>query len=748
MDQTQQREELQRIAEEALQIAQSSTDPIKSAKAKELAQNAIGQLKGMQPATASDIGSAILDSAPVTGAVKGVSAILSSPYEIAALGATGLEKGAEMLGYGQVDLTPEWLVPGKAYEYFAGEYAYKKQEGAFAEFLENLTESAAEVAPAIAAGPAAYIAAVGIETARKQLADVIRPYGSDSELADMLAFGIDVAPIGITPASGTITPGKLVGGVSSKSSTLTPTVADDKARIARRVSEQQAEKLGKQNIPQLKESKNMGFQLTTGQLSGNRKQLALENSLRGSEPGGVLMDLDAANANLAVKYITNAYDLAETPTLKGKELQEALAKGYNTYKASINEKFKKDTSAKFSNMSDDVKFDMTPVITKVDELIKDYALPESGVPTEADKVHNALIRLKNSLLGVETVKVARYVRDPKTGIRRQIVEEKNISTGARTLTPKEMQKHLQDIGRMAFTGADPKFVGVDSSYTRTIGKQLGAEFKTVLNTAASTGDLAAKQLQDARTFYDKALEDLNKVGDIPFIKWLDASIDSLNTPDIIERVKQVGDTDMPHVLAILQKEKPALIPQIQKDLLKDMFESNSKRIKGTGMVQLDTYDLQGVMDGLKELQKHEFFASVPQGQKTINQLKALMPTIDRLLSQEGLKATMDTSKLTYFARLNSEFQGVIFGTPGRYTAQVGERAAETVVTLLSDPRGLAMAAVTPEMTPIMRKALEKTKLNKEELKTLSAFIDAYRSQLIADVSREGAERSQENPMLQ
>jgi len=34
MDQTQQREELQRIAEEALQIAQSSTDPIKSAKAK------------------------------------------------------------------------------------------------------------------------------------------------------------------------------------------------------------------------------------------------------------------------------------------------------------------------------------------------------------------------------------------------------------------------------------------------------------------------------------------------------------------------------------------------------------------------------------------------------------------------------------------------------------------------------------------------------------------------------------------
>lgn len=748
MDQAQQREELQRIAQEALQIAESSADPVKAARAKELAQNAIGQLKEMQPISAADVGGSILESAPVTGAVKGVSALLSSPYEIAALGATGLEKGAEMLGYGKVDLTPDWLVPGKAYEYFAGEYAYKKQEGAFGEFLENLTESAAEVAPAIAAGPVAYIAAVGIETARKQLADVIRPYGSDSELAEMLAFGIDIAPIGITPPSGTITPGKLVGGTTAKSPTLTPSVADDKVRIAQRVAEQQAERLGKQNIPQLKESKDMGFQLTAGQISGDRKQLALENSLRGSEPGGVLIDLDAENANLVVKYITNAYDLVETPKLKGKELQESLSRGYAQYKESINNKFKKDTSDKFANMSDDVKFDMTPVITKVDELIDTYKLPESGVPTEGDKVHNALLRLKNSLMGVETVKVAKYVRDPKTGIRRKVIEDKNIVTGARTLTPKEMQKHLQDIGRMAFTGADPRFVGVDSSYTRTIGKQLGAEFKTVLNTAASTGDLAARQLQDARTFYDKALKDLNIVGDIPFIKWLDASISSLNTPQIIERVKQVGDTEMPHVLAILKKEKPDLIPQIQKDLLQDMFTENSKRVKGTGMVQLETYDLQGVMDGLKELQKHEFFASIPQGQKTINKLKALMPTVERLLSQEGIKATADVSKLTKFARINSEIQGVLFGTPGRYTAQVAERGAETVVTILSDPKGLAMAAVTPEMTPIIRKALRKTKLSKEELKTLSAFIDAYRSQLIADMSRAGAERSQENKTIQ
>lgn len=747
--------QLRSLAQDALQTANSTTDPMKAAEAREIADKAMRRLEELQGGRMQpqSIVSSIMESGPVVGAVKGAAGLLSAPYEIPALAATGLEAGAEMLGFEDVDLTPEWLRPGAAYEFFAGEYAYKQSTSAVGELLENIAEAGVEMAPALVAGPAAYLAAVGIETTRKQLADVVRPYGSAGELA---AMTIELAPVTPTQISATT-------GLKPKADKLRPTSTKARENLEKKVIEQQEASIGKHNIRDYRQAKGLGIQLTTGQASGDRKQLALENTLRGSEAGGVIVDLDAENANKVVKYITNAYDLSEVKRLEGPALQKALVKNYEDYKDNVQADFKRRTAEKFDNLPDDVTFDMAPVIAKVDELITQWKLPESGVPNEGDKVHNALIRLKDSLTNVETKEVIRYVRDPDTGIRKPIRTEVKVGGDARQLTPAEVQKHLQDIGKMAFTGADPRFAGVDSGYTRAIGKQLGTAMKDVLNTASSQGDVAARQLVEARQYYESALKDMQVWGDIPFIKFMDGSVASMNSAEVVKRVKQVGDADMPHVVAILSQERPELIPQIRKSLMEDMFEANKKQVKGTGTAMIDTYDVRGVMDGLKNLEQHEFFKNLPNGDRTINQMKALVPTVERLLSHEGIKTKVgEPNKLNKLARMNSEIQGVLFGTPGRYTAQVLERGVETVVTILSDPRGLAMAAVSPELTPVVRKLLKSAenpklrtgkaipqdlKLSKTELRKIDAFITAYRSQLAADIARFGAQ-SQEPETLQ
>ena len=748
--------QLKSLVQDALRTANSTTDALQAAQAREIADKAMQKLEAMQGGgmpIQSASSSSLLESGPVVGAVKGVAGLLSAPYEIPALAATGLEAGAKMLGFEDADLTPEWLKPGAAYEFFAGEYAYKQSSGAVSELLENVAEAGVEMAPALAAGPQAYLAAVAIETTRKQLADVVRPYGSSGELA---AMTIELAPISPTQIAATT-------GIKPKADRLRPTSTKDRENLEKKVIEQQEAAIGKQNIPEYRQAKGLGIQLTTGQASGDRKQLALENTLRGSEAGGVIVDLDAENANKVVQYVTKAYDLSEVKALDGKDLQDALVANYETYKNAVQADFKRRTSEKFANLPDDVTFDMSPVIAKVDELITEWKLPESGVPTEGDKVHNALLRLKDSLSNTETKTVVRYQRDPSTGVRKPVRTEVKIPGSARQLTPAEVQKHLQDIGKMAFTGADPRFAGVDAGYTRAIGKQLGKSMKDVLNTASSQGDLAARQLTEARQYYDRALKDMQVWGDIPFIKFMDGPVASMNSADIVKRIKTVGDRDMPHVVAILSKERPDLIPQIRKSLMEDMFEANKKTVKGTGTAMIDTYDVRGVMDGLKNLEQNEFFKNLPNGDKTLNQMKALVPTVERLLSQEGIKAKVgEPNRLNKLARMNSEIQGVLFGTPGRYTAQVLERGVETVITILSDPRGLAMAAVSPELTPVVRKLLRSAespklktgkaipqdlKLSKTELRKIDAFITAYRSQLAADIARFGAQ-SQEPETLQ
>ena len=756
--------ELRSIAQEAIQIARSSTDPFEVSRAEDIAEQAIARaqrMKGQQ--ISSEIrenrvqagieavsdpntltrGALNLGADVLGGGIKATAGVLSLPYEIPALLAAGVESGAEKLG---IDYdTPEWLRQGRFYEFLAGEWGTREAQSDLGIALENVAEAGVETLPALVGGPAVYGMAVTAELTRKQLADSVRQYGKAGQYT---AMALEAVPIGGPEFAALKRPLPGMGGDKFTPETLTASTSKERVRVAKQIEKQQRDQLGPTGKAELETAENYGFELTLGQATGSKAQLALENVLRDGEGGGVIIDVDVRNANRVPKFIMKAYDLVDKPELNPDALQNALTRNYEAYKKGREADFKAQTRAKFEALPDNVTFDVSPILPKIDQLIEAYKLDEPTIDGQPRPLVRALERLKKSFQETSKTKVPEYFVDKK-GIRRSRMVDAEIATGnIRMLTPAELQRHLQDIGQMAFTGSNPKFADVAPGDVRAVARELGQSFKNVIRDASSQGDEAAQALQEARTFYAQQLDDMKKWGEIPFIKFMDKPVASMNTREIVDMVKKVGDKDMPIVRNLLQNERPASIKVIRKSLLEDVFLKNQKiETRGSGIESDVTVDVRGVLKDLTDLQKNNEFFKGKASETAINEMKSIMPLIERTLTQQGIKAVVDKPMITTIARMNSEIQGVLFGTPGRYTAQVGERVAETTVRILSDPKGLANAAVTPKLTPILRKALKRQKMTKDELKKLNAWAQAYRLQLAADLTEEGR-RQEEQSRLQ
>lgn len=735
--------ELKSIVDDSIKIIETSEDSFERSEAQNLADDALSELERLQAIELglvrgpNRIQSAIeeatsegsvsrsalnLGADVLGGAIKGVAGIASLPYELPALMAAGAESAAEKMGY-DYD-TPDWLRQGRFYEFLAGEWAHRNPQSQIGIALENLGEAGAEMSPALMGGPFVYGAAVTAELTRKQLADTVRPYGKAGEYT---AMAVESVPIG----------GPEFAAVAA---TVPFKKATPQMPSQKKISKQKREQLGPVGREELTTAQEAGFELTVGQTSGDKAQLALENVLRNSPEGGVLIDLDVRNANRVPQFILKAYDLVKNPKLSGVELRTALTNAYEGYKKGRQASFKKQTSDKFNALPDDVTFDISPILAKIDELKAKYVLDEDTVDTNS--VVKALDRLKKGLTDVETRTVIEYVRDNK-GIRRAVKREIEVPGGARQLTPQQIQKHLQDIGEMAFQGTNAKFADVSPGFTRAIGKELGISFKEIIDSAAGQGDAAAVALKDARDFYNTQLADMKVWGDIPFITFMDKTPSSISASEIISVVKNVGDLEIPIVRELLNKERPDLIPQIQKSLIEDLVAKHQTlETRGSGIEGQRSINVRGLLDDLSEMQQNNYWFNDGASTKAIKDLQSILPTVERTLAQQGVPAVAKQPLIPQLARMNSEIQGVLFGTPGRYTAQVGERMADTVVTIMSDPRALAQAAVTPDLVPAVRKALRKQKLDKKELKKIYAWQAAYRLQLLDDIREEG-ERVQE-----
>jgi len=212
----------------------------------------------------------------VGGLVKGASGILSLPYEIPALIASGAESAAQKLGY-EADFTPEWLQPGDAYKFLAGEWGEREARSTLGQAVENIGEAAVETLPALAAGPAVYTAAVTAELIRKQAADVIRPASPTTALV------LEAIPMAGPEVSAITT---TVPGVSATPSLTRASSDAERIKVAQRLRQEQSKELGgvttgkgEAALQAIEAGEKYGFNLTRGQATGDSVQLVLENTL-------------------------------------------------------------------------------------------------------------------------------------------------------------------------------------------------------------------------------------------------------------------------------------------------------------------------------------------------------------------------------------------------------------------------------------------------------------------------------------
>lgn len=666
------------------------------------------------------------------GAIKGVGGIVSLPYELPALVAAGAESAAQKLGYEDADFTPDWLQQGKGYEFVTGQWGKREAKTQFGIALENLGEAGAESLPALAAGPVVYGYAVTAELARKQAADSIRPFSGTT------AMVLEAVPLaGPEVAAITTTAGR-----PATSELLRAQTQQDRAKVAKKLREAQLDELGGAStgkgqaaMKAVEEAEGYGFTLSRGQATEDTAQLALENQLKNSPEGGVLVDLDISNANKVPEFFIKAYDLVETKAITGKALEDALTAEYDTFIKTRQNQFKAATRQKFDKLDElDVRFDMSPILSKIEELKTKYVLDEQTITP--DPISKALDRLADSLTGTKQVEQVRMRRRGDRPGMERTTEKVRMSTGTRSITPKELQKHLQDIGEMSFTGSHRTFGDINPGTTRAIGRELGGAMKQILEESASGGDIAAIQLKEARDFYAKSLKDMKTWAKIPFIKFMDKDIEALDGQTIIDTVKAVGEKEIPIVKALLQKDKPELIPQIRKSLLEDVIKQSSVAGREVGERIVDT---KVYMDNMQKLMKdNQFFKDVSAN--VIRDMRDFVPTVNKLMKNSAVKGISSRPEMiNELARINSDLQGVALGTQGRYTAMVAERVAEVTVKALKDPRQMAQNATNPRMAKILKKAIKQTPLTREEAIKFDAWAAAYRLQLLDDI-REEADR--------
>ena len=741
------REQIKEIAKKAIQGYESATDPAQRQEYLNTYNNALDKLKAIKKQSEASIPDKI-SSSPVAealeavgafggatldvlndvglGANKALTGLVSAVPEMVNLAADTFEEASEAVGL-PVDTG---LDRGTFYNWLS-QYTGADQgpKSVFGNAFETVGEAGTMAAVSGPAAPYVFMA----EMVRQTVADGVRYYLPNSEGAMTTASVLEMMPLSRAEITGA--PSNTARGVNE-------------VGLAQRLADQKAETLRQQNSPaqatadklamETASASELGYGYTRGQSTGNDITIALENKLATSPEGGVLVDLEAKNAQNFVDWTQKSFGI--DASLQPDLLAKGLKNSYEVFKRKSQDAFKTTTRNAFNNVGDDVVFDASQIGGVVDGLIKKYKLDTPTITEANTALMNSLNAYKESLMTFKEVPV--YTTQKVNGINRRVQSgTEKVPVGYKELTAQEVQSMLQDIGQMAFQGTVPAFAGVDIGYTKAIARQLGAGVKDMLDVASASGSQSATALTQARQTYNKALKDMQAVSDLPFIQLMDKPLSMISDADLLSTFQQLDTRGQGVALALLKSDAPETIPLLRNNVLKDLFEGARKDVTGSSKTeQVTTYDLGKVTKGLEDLQKNPLFQDA-DAKKAFNQYKALhKPILEKLIVSKGVAARAPEENMVLQAtRLYSEIAGFVAGTAARYSGQVIERVAEGTIRMLADDRAMAKMAVTPDMPVIIHKALNKRRLTKEEAKKYQGFLDGYRTQLAVDIGQEDPE---------
>lgn len=690
---------------------------------------------------AEDVGTGL-----VGGAKDAMAGIVSAPYELPAM---AVAAGEEALEYAGLNDPTVKSADGRgiAYNMLTGGQGAFQPKTTFESIAADMGGAAVIASPALLGGPVVAGSVFLAELIRRTSGRLIRQYGGDGQITETVATGLEMVPIVPYEVTGIArsvkAPRNMEQAMQAAEEQRAQILAQNSAEAAR-LRQREALK-GEQNP--------LGLSYTEGMITGDRQQLAIENSLATSGQGGVIVDLNVENANKVKQWVERTNKILNTGSLSTVALGNRVMAAYETYKADTYKAFRDKKNALFNNIPDTVQFNSAPLVAKIDEVIDVLNLEQSTLGGNNEKALAGLNALRNGLMEMRPVQVKERYRDPDSKITRTRTVTKMVPTGNKNLSAQELQSILQDIGQLSYTGQHRNFGDVAVGQARYIGGQLSQSIKGVLDEAAEQGDEAAQALLEARKYFAEASKDMKIAGLVPIITILDKPEMIHKPEEIVNELRQMNPASYNVAVKILEKEAPEVIPALRAGIIEDIIDgtgtSFSQKVRGSGATERsDTYNIPQMIDQLDAQLSNNVLFSDAGSQRMLNEMKALLPSIERAMSLQGagqlrFEDAGLIGKARRLSRMGTEIAGVLFDTQGRYAAQVLERVTEETVRLMSDPQAVALAAVSPGMPQVIKRVIDRKTMSREELKKLDAWTASYKLKIMEQIGEDQRERDEE-----
>lgn len=662
----------------------SSDDTFASAAKKIVGDDAVDFLSSTFGRGGSlDIGSMLPVDIARRGLMSGVAGLATIPYEVPALAEAGIEAGAGALGY-DVDV-PLDLTPGRAY-------------GAAAEFLgAELPEDATEAEKALYYGLESLpmlggggLLRAGLRTAQGALA------GRVAEENAVAGVALGMAP----------TFGATRTGIKQ---TRADALDDTAAQLGQDLASEYGVKETRGQSLYRAATKETNPELRVKKLADAESVLAAEEAGRRASQDNLAPGVRSnvaqwkqADTERAQQIEKAMRDIVGVPAGRKKpvEVKKRLVSAYQGWSKRRMEAFRKANADDFGKLDKGIKFDLSNVVDKIDQLVDEYAL---DTPLRKNP--------QNTLLK----------------IRRKIIDEQG---NMKELSAVEIQAIMQDLGQLAWKGYIPGLDKITPGVAKAVSRRMISVFDEALdNVSMNSDELTAAQanaLKEARQNYKARVTALKDESSGALMSFFALDPASATPNEIINKLESVSDDpDQVKIFSsLIQEEFPELWTETKQVLFNREI---AKLADDAGFISVPK--LRQAKDKLLENEMLFGDSSSSQG---LQRLEKLFDDLEGVFY--GMDATeiadLSQGNLYQTLKLGSEVGGSIGGPKPRYVGEAITKIAMMVKGNKIPAEAAAYIANNPEVPSIITKALrgKANALTPKEMSRLRTLVTLGRIQ--------------------
>lgn len=295
--------------------------------------------------------------------------------------------------------------------------------------------------------------------------------------------------------------------------------------------------------------------MTPGELTGSRRQLAVEARVAASPRAEVVPEFRRTQTESVQNYLTNIFDRAAQQTLSPEKLTESVVTSFNNYGKALSTRLRSDAAKDFSAAKKaGGTVDTQPIISAAEESLGKIPPETPGFETLKNSV--AKIVAEYAIPAVPESVTPSAVLGP-TGQPAAVNVTPATPAQALKIDIDRLQKNLSAWGEAAYSGkADfgkgNIFEGVAPGQAKGVARAVLNGFRTALDDAIDSGVPGADQLKKARDKFSTNLDAINVYAERPLVQYFDKTPTQLVPEDVVTKLKTAKPSQRAILIDVLQ----------------------------------------------------------------------------------------------------------------------------------------------------------------------------------------------------